>query len=289
MTGLQHPFTRLAAALPTPVDESGNIIISLLIEHADTMLQAGCDGVVPFGSTGEGASFPSITRRHMVEAMVQGGLDPERLIACVYGSSAQEAADEIAFYNQIGCRGILLVPPFYFPYPSDQGMFDWHSKVIELAGKAMLPALVYNIPALTQVKLSVPLVTRLREAFPDIIAGVKDSAGDWSHTSSLLQAHSDLTILVGHEGQLADAVKRGASGCISGMINVAPNLVSQLAIGEHRSEIDQLLKWVLDGPVIPNIKALLADKTNEPRWRNTVSPLLPNQAEIPQHIRALLN
>lgn len=289
MTGLQHPFTRLAAALPTPVDESGNIIISLLIEHANTMLQAGCDSIVPFGTTGEGASFPSVTRRHMVEAMGQGGVNPDRLIACVYGTSAQEAADEITFYNQIGCRGILLVPPFYFPYPSDQGLFDWHRKVIELAGNAMLPTLIYNIPALTQVKLSVPLVTRLREAFPDVIAGVKDSAGDWSDTASLLQTHSDLTILVGHEGQLADAVKRGASGCISGMMNVTPNLVSQLAIGESRSDIDQLLEWVLSGPVIPNIKALLADKTDEPRWRNTVSPLLPNQAKIPQHIRNLLD
>lgn len=289
MTGLQHPFTRLAAALPTPVDESGNIIISLLIEHANTMLQAGCDSIVPFGTTGEGASFPSVTRRHMVEAMGQGGVNPDRLIACVYGPSAQEAADEITFYNQIGCRGILLVPPFYFPYPSDQGLFDWHRKVIELAGNAMLPTLIYNIPALTQVKLSVPLVTRLREAFPDGIAGVKDSAGDWSDTASLLQTHSDLTILVGHEGQLADAVKRGASGCISGMMNVTPNLVSQLAVGENRGDIDQLLEWVLSGPVIPNIKALLADKTDEPRWRNTVSPLLPNQAKIPQHIRNLLD
>lgn len=289
MTGLQHPFTRLAAALPTPVDESGNIIISLLIEHANTMLQVGCDSIVPFGTTGEGASFPSVTRRHMVEAMGQGGVNPDRLIACVYGPSVQEAADEITFYSQIGCRGILLVPPFYFPYPSDQGLFDWHRKVNELAGNAMLPTLIYNIPALTQVKLSVPLVTRLREAFPDVIAGVKDSAGNWSDTASLLQTHSDLTILVGHEGQLADAVKRGASGCISGMMNVTPNLVSQLAIGESRGDIDQLLEWVLSGPVIPNIKALLADKTDEPRWRNTVSPLLPNLAKIPQHIRDLLD
>ena len=88
-----------------------------------------------------------------------------------------------------------------------------------------------TFPALTGVTIGPALVGRLRRAFPEAVAGVKDSSGDWKQTTALIAEHRDLAILVGHEGHLAQAVQSGASGAISGVANIAPRLVAGLVAG----------------------------------------------------------
>jgi 4-hydroxy-tetrahydrodipicolinate synthase len=173
-----------------------------------------------------------------------------------------------------GCAGILLTPPFYIKNVSDDGVFDWFAEVFETAGAGARDVILYNIPALTGVTIGAALTTRLREAFPNVIAGVKDSSGNWEHTSTLLAAHRDLAILVGHEGHLAAAVRDGAAGAISGISNIAPQLVAGLVRGQDDSRIDDVLRQVLALPVVPAIKAVLAAQTGDAAWRRVRAPLI---------------
>ena len=127
--------------------------------------------------------------------------------------------------------------------------------------------ILYNIPSLTGVTIGASLVGRLRREFPEIVAGVKDSGGDWQHTLALLAEHRDLAILVGHEGHLAQAVRRGASGAISGVANIAPEHGRELAAGT-REPADRLRSWsgCSRMPVVPALKAILAAQTGDADW-----------------------
>ena len=82
---------------------------------------------------------------------------------------------------------------------------------------------------MTGVPLSVDLIGRLKTAFPGVVAGVKDSSGEWQNTEKLLAAHGDLQILVGDERQLARAVRQGGAGTICGLANLMPGVVRKAA------------------------------------------------------------
>ena len=115
-----------------------------------------------------------------------------------------------------GCAGCLVLPPFFLNDVSDDGLYAWYARLIEAVADPRLRVLLYHIPQVSGTPLSVDLVARLAAAFPGIIAGVKDSAGDWAHTSALLARVPQLAILVGHEPHLPRLLRAGGAGTICG-------------------------------------------------------------------------
>ena len=262
------------AAIVTPFDERGAIDWSAFAGHAKRLLASGVDVVTAFGTTGEGASIAARSRDELFERVAGEGVESSRLAECVYGPSSLDAGQHMGRSLAAGCAAILLVPPFYFKGVGDEGLYRWHAEVFEAAGESCRNVILYNIPSLTGVTIAPALVERLRRAFPEVIAGVKDSGGDWGHTASLLSEHRDLAILVGHEGHLARAVRSGASGAISGIANIAPRLVAKLVRGEDDPLIDRVLESILAMPVVPAIKAVLARQMADASWTRVRAPLL---------------
>jgi 4-hydroxy-tetrahydrodipicolinate synthase len=126
------------------------------------------------------------------------------------------------------------------------------------------------------VPLTIALIGRLKESFPSTLVGVKDSSGDRDYARSLLVHHRDLMILIGDERRLADAVRMGASGAISGLANIVPDLVLPLANdGRDDARISALVEEVLKYPVTPAVKELVAHETGDAAWRNVAPPLSP--------------
>ncbi|MCG5476401.1 MAG: dihydrodipicolinate synthase family protein, partial [Sinorhizobium fredii] len=166
-------------------------------------------------------------------------------------------------------------PPFYFKGVSDEGLFAWFCEVLEMLGTAAGGVILYNIPSVTQVTLSVELIARLNQALPGVVTGVKDSSGDWAYTQKLLAAHNDLAILIGDERYLAEGVHLGAEGAISGLANVCPQPLLGLAQdGRGDARINGLVDEVLKYPVIPAVKALVAHRSGERAWLNVRAPLV---------------
>jgi 4-hydroxy-tetrahydrodipicolinate synthase len=263
-----------SAAMLTPFTASGGVDWDRLAGHAKRLLDTGLKVVTAFGTTGEGVSIGREVRFELYDRLGEAGVAPGQLVECVYGPSSAEAGAHARRSLAAGCAGLLLTPPFYFKGVDDEGVFRWFAEVFETAGAGCRDLILYNIPALTGVTIGAGLVGRLREAFPEVIAGVKDSAGDWAHTQSLLAEHRDLAILVGHEGHLAQAVGQGASGAISGIANVAPRLVQRLVAGNHDRLIDDALSVVLSMPVVPALRAILAAETGDQEWLRPRAPLV---------------
>ena len=283
--GDSHPM-RLkigtSAAMLTPFTATGGVDWRRLAAHAKHLLGSGLKVVTAFGTTGEGVSIDREVRFELYDRLGEAGVSPGQLVECVYGPSSGEAGAHARRSLKAGCAGLLLTPPFYFKGVGDEGVFRWFAEVFETVGPGCRDVILYNIPALTGVTIGAGLVGRLRKAFPEAIAGVKDSAGDWAHTQSLLAEHRDLAILVGHEGHLAQAVGQGASGAISGIANVAPRLVQRLVSGTHDALIDEALAVVLSMPVVPALRAILAAQTGDRSWLHPRAPLV--EITAPQEV-----
>ncbi len=279
MTLLNSRFG-LSAAMTTPFHEDGALDLARMADHARWCLASGCSSVTVFGTTGEGASIGLSGREQVLGALSDADIKGENVVYCVAASSVHEALSQGRMAGDFGCRGLLLTPPFYFKGISDEGLFSWFADVLEKLGAAARGVILYNIPSVTQVALSVDLIGRLKQAFPGVIAGVKDSSGDWEYTQRLLASHSDLAILIGDERYLAEGVRRGGQGAISGLANVCPGVLRPLAMdGQGNERINQLVDTVLQYPVTPAVKALVAHRTGDAAWLNVRAPFVRLSAQ----------
>jgi 4-hydroxy-tetrahydrodipicolinate synthase len=265
----------LNCALSTPFRANASIDPGRLVAHARWVMEHGCDGITVFGTTGEGASVGLPGRYQALGALDAAGIDLGRRVFCgVAAATLEDVVEQSRMALEAGCRGLLLAPPFYFGGVGDEALFAFFSRVFERLGPIARGVLLYHIPGMTRVHISVELTRRLAEAFPGVIIGVKDSHGDWAATERRLADLKDLQILVGDERQLARAVRHGGAGSICGLANVAPDLLRPLAWdGVDDPRIGLMVEAILAHSFMPAIKALIAEQRSDPEWRQMRPPL----------------
>jgi 4-hydroxy-tetrahydrodipicolinate synthase len=240
-----------------------------------------------FGTTGEGAALGLPARDRMLGALAGAGVEPGRqLYAGVSAAALHDALDQARIALDVGAKGLLVAPPFYFKGVSDEGLYAWFAQFIEkLKGQAR-GIILYHIPSMTAVEISVSLVERLKRAFPGVIAGVKDSSCHWPTTEAFLKAHAqDLAILVGDETLLGRAVREGGEGSICGVANLVPGWLRPLVYeGREDARINALVAEICRYPVMAAVKALVGHLHGDPGFGPMRAPLLP----LPEADRAKL-
>jgi 4-hydroxy-tetrahydrodipicolinate synthase len=265
----------LSVALATPFTEQRMIDLPRLVAHGRQSLADGCTSLTVFGTAGEGASLGLNERQRALGALVGAGIDPRRLVIGIAASSVEDAIAQGRAGLMLGCPSFLLAPPFYFKEPGDEGLFDWMSAVLRGLGPLASNVILYHIPQVTAVGLSLDLVDHLRKTFPLQVKGVKDSSGDWANAQALIEHHGEaLHILVGDERLLARAMAQGASGAISGLANIAPDLMQPLLGGREEPKVNALVEAVLPYAVTAAVKALVGLRRNDPvAWSRMRAPL----------------
>jgi 4-hydroxy-tetrahydrodipicolinate synthase len=139
---------------------------------------------------------------------------------------------------------------------------------------------LYHFPQMSTVPLSAALIGRLRDAFGAVVAGLKDSSGDWANTQHLIDAFPGFRVFSGSEQFLSDNLAAGGPGCISATVNVTAPLAARVLRAEpaERGRVQQELtaiRLALQGfPTIPALKRILEWHTGNPGWRNLLPPLL---------------
>src|SRR5581483_11462107 len=266
----------LGCALSTPVTARGALDTVRLVEHAKWAQSQGCDVLTAFGTTGEGASFVLKDRADLLNAFAKAGIAPERTVLGVMATAIADAVEQARLAYDAKCRGILLTPPYYLKDLDDEGLYAWFAELFEALGAKARDVILYHIPSVTAVPISVDLVKRLSKAFPGVVMGVKDSSCDWNNTQALLLNFAKThTILVGDERDLARAVREGGHGCISGLANIAPDLMLPLVHqGREEPRVNKLVEEIGKYPVLPAVKALIAHRTGDRSWLNVRPPLV---------------
>lgn len=261
------------AAVVTPLTPDGRIDILRLRAHALDLLSRGLDAIVPFGTTGEGASFSARDKMAVIDALLAGGVPAARIVVGVAESSVTGAVDVVRHALGHDCAGVLLAPPYYFPNVPDAGVFRWHAAVIERLGAQARDIIAYNLPGVIGVTITPELLVALRRAFGGVIAAIKDSAGDRAGSEAFL-ALGDIPVMVGHEGYLAAMVRQGAVGSISGLANLIPERLAHVCrTGKEDEAFAPAVDLVCAHPVVPAIRAILAQLRADTVWSQPMPPL----------------
>jgi 4-hydroxy-tetrahydrodipicolinate synthase len=262
----------ISAALLTPFHSDGSLNLSLFCGHANSMLQSGANGVTPFGTTGEGASIAFSERSGAIAALIDSGIPSSKITLGLCGSAIGDVVAQVQQGVGFGITNFLLLPPFYFKDLDDVGLSEWHVKLFE-AADTQAKFILYHIPQVTHVPLSLNLVKRLHTAFPDRILAIKDSAGQWDNTSALLKS-GEIPVLVGDERLLHKAAAMGGAGSICGLANLYPQRVRTL-FDTHVEDtaLSSDVDLIVSGPVIPALKQAMMAKTGNASWGNVRAPL----------------
>jgi len=286
------PVHGLWCAMLTPLDSSGRVDHGLLVAHARSLLGKGVDGVAPFGTTGEGQSFSVEERMAGIDALLAAGIPRERVVAATGCAALPETIALTRHGVAAGCAACLVLPPFFWKDATDDGLFAWYAQVIEAVAAPRLRVYLYHIPQVSGTPLSVDLIARLAAAFPGIIAGVKDSAGDWANTQALLARVPQLAILVGHEPHLPRLLRAGGAGTICGVANVFPGLVRALLAptvsADDEARIATFIEIAFRQPFLAGFKCMLADRLGDPGWLGVRAPLVPLDDAQRRTLRAAL-
>jgi len=282
ITGGADPEGVLAAVL-TPMDDDLAPDHPAFSAHCHRLLAAGCHGLSVFGTTGEANSLSVGERLAALEALLESGVPANVLLPGTGSCALTDTVDLSRAALEAGTAGVLVLPPFYYKGVGDEGLFRFFAEVIERIGDDRLRLYLYHIPQMTGVELGLPLISRLTDAYPGTIAGTKDSSGDRERIETLCREFPNFSVLAGSETLLLETLRNGGKGCISATVNVTSRLARQVyeSHASGRDDESQALQERLSAlrasietyPVIPALKALMANLTREKGWRNLRPPL----------------
>ncbi len=288
-------FAGVIAPVLTPFGEDGSPDAERFVAHCRWLMQEGCTGLAPFGTTSEGNSLGLDERMELLEAVVDAGIPAAKLMP---GTGACALTDAVVLTRhavELGCGGVLMLPPFYYKAPSEEGLFRFFAALIDAVADDRLKVYLYHIPPVAQVGFSLSLVGRLIKAFPGTVVGLKDSSGDWSNTAALLAAFPQFEVFPGSEVFLLAGLRNGAAGCISATCNVSAAAIRRVYDGWQAKDADArqeaitaLRKAIQAFPMIPALKALIAHYRADPAWARVRAPFVAlDAAEAERAVRTL--
>jgi 4-hydroxy-tetrahydrodipicolinate synthase len=271
----------------TPIKSDYSPDAPRLIRQCQWMLGQQC-GLAVFGTNSEANSFSVNERIALLEALVGGGIDPTRMMPGTGCCSLSDSIQLTAHAVNLGCAGVLMLPPFYYKGVSDEGLFRSFAEVVQRVGDARLRVYLYHIPPVSQVPITLPLIERLIKAYPNTVVGMKDSSGDWNHTKAVLDAFgkSGFDLFAGSETFLLANMRHGGAGCISATANINPAAIDKLYrewqnpdADAQQEAINRLRNTVAKYPMIPALKQIVAYYSGDPDWARVRPPLVELSAE----------
>ena len=267
------------------------------VRHCRWLLKNGCAGLAVFGTNSEANSMSVPEKRKLLEALVTGGVPASALMPGTGHCALTDSIEMTKAAVELGCAGVLMLPPFYYKGVSDEGLYRNFATVIERVGDERLQLYLYHIPPVSQVAITFGLIEKLLSKYPGIVAGVKDSSGDWSNTKGMLDnfSKSGFDVFAGSEEFLLANMRGGGKGCITATGNVNPGAIDELYRSWRSAEADKMQaaitatrKLVQKQPMIPALKATIAHFGNDPQWKTCRPPLVElNAAQEEQLIRDL--
>lgn len=215
-------FKGTFTAIITPFDESGKLDKKGLRQNINAQIEAGVDGLVPVGSTGECGTLSHEEHKEVVEITIDEVNGEIPVIAGTGSNSTWEAINLTSHAAEAGADGVLLVGPYYNK-PTQQGLYEHYKK---LAEEVDIPQIIYNIPSRTGRNINADTIVKLAQF--DNIVGVKEASGDLSQVTTILNNVEDFSVLSGDDSLTLPMMSLGGVGVISVTSNLLPEEVSKM-------------------------------------------------------------
>jgi len=213
------------AALVTAFREDESIAFEVIKAQARRQLAAGND-VFACGTNGDFSSLTFSEKVAVVEACAEVTAGKARLIANAGCPSTHETILLGKEFARIGVDAVAAITP-YFISCTQEGLYRHYSRI---ADELSVPVYIYEIPARTGNSIEVETVARLA-SHPNV-AGIKDSSGKTERLdglSEVVAANPGFELYAGTDSLILYGLRKGAVGCVSGLANVIPELIRQVA------------------------------------------------------------
>ncbi len=256
--------------------------------HCRWLLANGCNGLGIMGTTGEANSFGLHERKAILEGLIARGIPAARMMPGTGCASLTDTVELTKHARDAGCPGVLVLPPFYYKGPSDDGLFAYFDQVVQRVGGGVALYL-YHFPQQSAVPFSLDLIGRLRKAHPGVFRGVKDSSGDYANMKAMCDAFAKdgFEVYSGSDEFVQRILADGGAGCITAASNANCHwggIVYRTRTGAEADAAQAVLtatrKAATSVPLIPGLREVIARSTGDMGWRTIRPPHLPlSQAE----------
>lgn len=224
-------FKGTYTALITPFYRDESVDFDALEQLVERQIEAGVEGIVPVGTTGESPTLRPDEHLKVIERVVRVSAGRCKVIAGTGANSTVEAVELTLAAKAFGVDGTLQVTPYYNK-PNDEGLIRHFSAVADLG----VPVVLYNVPGRTSREIPISVVAELAQ-HPHVVS-VKEAAGSVKRVSEILNVCS-LEVLSGDDVLAVPMIEAGACGVISVASNVIPSEVGEMIRTAIAGKIDQ--------------------------------------------------
>ena len=283
----KHKLGGIFSPVLTPFNADLSPDTDAFIRHCKWLIASEV-GLAVFGTNSEANSLSVSERRGLLDALLEAGVPAARLMPGTGCCALTDSVELTKHATSAGVGGVLMLPPFYYKGVSDEGLFRNFAEIIERVGDSRLRIYLYNIPPVAQVPISLNLIERLLKAYPQAIAGIKDSSGDWKNTEAMLKQFQPegFDVFAGSEVFLLSTLRGGGAGCITATGNVNPSPMVALykswegaQADEQQAKLDIARAAFQKYSMIPAMKAAIAKYGKKDSWKTVRPPLMGLTAE----------
>lgn len=215
-------FQGAMVAIVTPF-KNGQVDEESLRRLVRFHLESGTHGIVPCGTTGEGATLSYEETRLVGEIVIDEAAGRLPIIMGTGKNSTSQTIELTGLAKEIGAQGALVVTPYYNK-PTQEGLYQHFKTVAEAVD---IPIILYNVPGRTAVNLEAETVIRLSDI--GNITAVKEASGNLVQISEIIRVCGDaITVLSGDDFLVLPTLALGGAGVISVVANVAPRKMADL-------------------------------------------------------------
>ena len=270
------------AAVLTAMNADLSLDLDRMAGHCRWLLANGCNGLAVLGTTGEANSLGVSERMGVLEGLAERGIPTAKMLPGTGTTAITDTVMLTRHAEKMGARGALLLPPFYYKNPSDDGLLAYFNEVIQRVG-GDISLYLYNFPQQSAIPFSVEFIGRLLKQNPGKIRGIKDSSGNYENSLSYVEAFArdGFEVYAGDDSLLKPLLEKGSAGSITAASNVNCALGATVyanwdtATGAAAHEVlAATRKAVISVPLIPALKSLVARNTGDARWLNIRPPHL---------------
>lgn len=247
-------FKGLYVAMVTPFS-AGRVDHEALVKLTRKLVDAGCDGLVPSGCTGEAATLSPDEKREVTKTVIEVASGKCKVVP---GTGTNNTADSIKFSRmaeELGADGVMLITPYYNK-PGPEGQYRHFKAVAEAVG---IPVVLYNVPGRTGVNMLPETVWRLAEV--KNVAAIKEASGSLDQVSAIL-SRCGITVLSGDDSLTLPMLALGAKGVISVAGNVVPELVKRMLERFSSGDVEGARR--VHFKLLPLFKALFVETNPAP-------------------------
>jgi 4-hydroxy-tetrahydrodipicolinate synthase len=219
-------------AIVTPLKD-GAVDHKALRALAEWQLAEGTDGIIPCGTTGEGATLTAAERAAVVKTVVEAVKGRAVVIAGAGSNATHEAIEGVKAAKELGADAALVVTPYYNK-PTPEGLYRHYLAIWEAT---RFPVVAYNVPGRTAVDLMPETVARLAKA--GAIVGIKEATANMDRQVQLVEkvGKDAIAYLSGDDFTVLPYIACGGHGVISVVANVAPRAMKDLVVAARKGDL----------------------------------------------------